>query len=237
MTGTTKIYTGGVAPPTDNRYHYDVTGRTMLWEITPLAKGTAVLAALQTLGGAGNMVLTAGTGVTSRVGPTGVTWYDLDVPRAITLTSAGNISGVNFTITGIDDWGYNISHVMAGPNANTVTSTKCFKTIISIAANGAVGTNTSVGIDDIFEFPICVLDRGFVPVVFWNGASDTGGTFTAAVTTDPATTTTGSPRGKWAVSSAADGVKKLIAGIHMSNAQVAAAAGAGNIKLFRGVTQ
>ena len=95
---------------------------------------TAAIAALQTLGGAGNMNL-RGTSVSdgSNMGTT------------VTLTSGGNISGTNFTITGTDASGASVNQTIAGPNAGTVTTTQKFLTVTQIATNGAVGTNTSAG--------------------------------------------------------------------------------------------
>jgi len=43
----------------------------------------------------------------------------------------------------------------------------------------------------------------------WDGAFVTTGTFAAAVTTSPATTTTGDVRGTYLVPSASDGTKRL----------------------------
>jgi len=95
---------------------------------------TAAIAALQTLGGAGNMNLT-GTSVSD----------GSNMDTTVTLTSGGNISGTNFTITGTDASGATVSQTIAGPNAGTVTTTQKFLTVTQIATNGAVGTNTSAG--------------------------------------------------------------------------------------------
>jgi len=95
---------------------------------------TAAIAALQTLGGAGNMNLT-GTSVSD----------GSNMDTTVTLTSGGNISGTNFTITGTDASGATVNQTIAGPNAGTVTTTQKFLTVTQIATNGAVGTNTSAG--------------------------------------------------------------------------------------------
>jgi hypothetical protein len=58
--------------------------------------------------------------------------------RQITLTSANNLSAVNFTITGTDIYGNAQSEVLAGPNANTVASVNSYSSVTSIATNGAV---------------------------------------------------------------------------------------------------
>jgi hypothetical protein len=59
--------------------------------------------------------------------------YTFDsVQRQLTLTSASNVSNVNFVITGIDIYGNPASETLAGPNANTVTSTNYYFSISSI---------------------------------------------------------------------------------------------------------
>ena len=99
------------------------------------ATATATIAALQTLGGAGNMTL---TGAAATFGGTGSS-------QKVSLTSGGNISAVTFTITGTDSKGAAQSEELTGPNANTVFSTKFYNTVTQIAADAAVGTNTSAG--------------------------------------------------------------------------------------------
>ena len=100
------------------------------------AAAATVIAAAQTLGGAGNMTL-AGTAAT---------FGGTNLGQKITLVSGGNISAVTFTITGTDQAGASQSEDLTGPNASTVTSTKYYNTITQIAASGAVGTNTSSGV-------------------------------------------------------------------------------------------
>lgn len=105
--------------------------RPVVKSLTSIAAATASLAALQTTAGAGNLVLAASP--------------NFGQAMQVSLTSGGNISAVNFTITGTDENGNVISEVMAGPNANTVNSVNYFKTVTNVAVSAAVGTNTSVG--------------------------------------------------------------------------------------------
>ena len=100
------------------------------------ATSTTAVAALQTLGGAGNMTLAAGA---ASFGGTGSS-------QKVSLTSGGNISAVTFTLTGTDSKGVAQTEELTGPNANTVFSIKYYNTITQIAASGAVGTNTSAGV-------------------------------------------------------------------------------------------
>jgi hypothetical protein len=64
-----------------------------------------------------------------------------------TLTSTGNLSGVNVTLTGTDENGRTISATRAGPNNNTVAFTTSFKTITGGATNGTIGTDMSIGVN------------------------------------------------------------------------------------------
>ena len=97
-----------------------------------IGASTTHIAAAQTLGGAGNFTLANTT-----VG---------NLPQTITFTSTGNISGVEMTITGTDLNGDAQTEAINGPNNNTVTSTNKFLTVTQVAADAAVGTNTSIGI-------------------------------------------------------------------------------------------
>jgi hypothetical protein len=69
-----------------------------------------------------------------------------DVPdglaHTISLTSTANLSGIDITITGTDADGAVISETLAGPNNNTVETTKYFKTVTSISAASTLSTNT-----------------------------------------------------------------------------------------------
>jgi hypothetical protein len=65
-----------------------------------------------------------------------IEFYHLE--RTITLTSPAGVnnSGVNFTITGTDQYNTATTEVLAGPNANTVTSAHKYHTITSIVPDG-----------------------------------------------------------------------------------------------------
>jgi hypothetical protein len=105
---------------------------------------TRTLAAAQTTGlftgttgGAGLLTL-SGALVSGGVG-------NLVSQQNVVFTSAGNDSAINFTITGTDDQNRVISEVLAGPNANTVTSVLNYKTVTSINASAAVGSSINIG--------------------------------------------------------------------------------------------
>jgi len=76
--------------------------------------------------------------------------------RKVTLLSAGNDSGISFTVVGTDVNGDALSESVTGANAGTTTSSGFFKTITSITAVGNPAGDMSAGInnsaaDVIFE--------------------------------------------------------------------------------------
>lgn len=195
-------------------------GRIFIYDIAPVTSGAALLGALQTLAGAGSLVLTAGAGVTKTTGPDGVFRYNLDVPRCVTLTSTGVLNGINFTISGYDAYGKPMSCLIAGPNNNTVATTKAFASITAVAASAAVGTNISVGFNDKLGLLVFLASGAYVIQASWNtSSSKDGGTLVAGDTTSPATQATTDVRGCYTPSTAADGTKRLVMSIALSSAQ------------------
>lgn len=63
----------------------------------------------------------------------------------IAIDSAGDVSAVVFTVTGTDQDDVTISETITGVTTTAVNSTKFYKTITSIAAGAAVGSNVFVG--------------------------------------------------------------------------------------------
>ena len=103
-----------------------------------VAANTASIAALQTTAGATALNLTS-------TGANVVTLGQFTFGMKITITSAGNESDIAFAIVGTDFTGAAASESLTGPNANTVTSVKFYKTITSITPDGAVGNAITVG--------------------------------------------------------------------------------------------
>jgi hypothetical protein len=73
----------------------------------------------------------------------------LDQPRRVLFTSAGNDSGITFTIVGTDWNNQYASEVLAGANATTTYTIYDFKTVTSIVASGASAGNVSIGTNAI----------------------------------------------------------------------------------------
>lgn len=69
----------------------------------------------------------------------------LDTARRILITSAGNDSGINFTVTGTSHGGSPIAETLAGGNAVAVATAQDFLTVTQVAASGAVATTVEVG--------------------------------------------------------------------------------------------
>lgn len=101
-----------------------------------VAAAVGAVCAAQTTGGAANLLINgslASGGVAT-----------MAAQQLLGFTSAGNIAAVVFTITGTDDQGRVISETVTGVNANTVRTVLNYRTVTSIAASAAVGTNVTV---------------------------------------------------------------------------------------------
>lgn len=97
----------------------------------------------------GSTVATTTTGNTYAGTPITVTVATLDQPRRVLFTSAGDDSGITFTITGTD-WNNNpVSEVLTGANATTAYTLYDYKTVTSIVASGASAGNVSIGTNGV----------------------------------------------------------------------------------------
>lgn len=113
------------------------------------------IAAAQTTGGAADLVLNGAD-------MAGGTWSS-SFAHQLGVYSAGNIATVVFTITGTDQDGKAQTETVTGVNAGTVETTKYFKTVSSITADAAVGSDVIVGTVDEISFPT-------IPVNIYNRA-------------------------------------------------------------------
>lgn len=195
-------------------------GRTAFRNIVPLTLQAANVAALQALV-VGAMVLTAGTGATVGVAPdgSGRPVIVLDVARSVSLTSTFNLSGVNLTVVGFDEYGALMSQKRVGPNNGTVNTLKTFKSVLSVSSDTASASTLSVGMGDTFGLQYLMADAGYLIRTAWAGvlAQDTG-TFVAADLNAP-TQATGDVRGTYLPSSASNGVRRLVVGMHLLGTQ------------------
>lgn len=77
----------------------------------------------------------------------------------VNITSAANLSGITFTLTGTDADDNVITEDVTGPNATTVESTKYFKTLTSVEISATLGANTvDLGFVDEFVSPTIPLE-------------------------------------------------------------------------------
>ncbi|WP_201492785.1 filamentous hemagglutinin N-terminal domain-containing protein, partial [Rubrivivax sp. A210] len=109
-----------------------VTAQTGSFQSGLIASATT-LAATQSASGAGNLNLMAPT-------------LRFTAAKQVRITSAGDDSGRSFTVTGTDNSGNPLSENIAGGNAASVTTTASFRTITSIAINGASAGTVSAGL-------------------------------------------------------------------------------------------
>ncbi len=110
--------------------------------VGPLAAASANAIALsQSLGGAGALTLN-GALVSGGVAT-------LDKPRRVTLTSAGNDSGLTWTVTGTDRHGIAQSETLSGGNATAVTTVLDYATVTGISGSAATAGNVTVGTSSV----------------------------------------------------------------------------------------
>lgn len=101
-----------------------------------VAGAVGAVAASQTTAGAANL------SINGSLATNGIAF--LDEQRNIGITSTGNLSGVTFTVFGMDSQGRQITEVITGPNNGTATSVLNYLTVTRIQTSGAVGTGTTV---------------------------------------------------------------------------------------------
>lgn len=108
----------------------------------------------QTTAGAGSLVLTGAQ-------PT--------IPLEVSLYSTGNLSGVTFTITGVDILGRAKTEAITGPNNTTRYGSVAWASISQVTVNGAVGTDVEVGWRDSLESDAVVHPSMVYVPDGWNG--------------------------------------------------------------------
>jgi len=99
---------------------------------------TAAFAHLQTLAAAGNLILNGNLATYNSYNVLNPTVSYSNISRQVSLTSASNLSGVNFTISGTY-LGHPYSETIAGPNADTVETANVYDSVVSISANAGTG--------------------------------------------------------------------------------------------------
>ena len=194
-------------------------GRVYVWDCVPAAKATNNLSTTSTPAAAGSLTLTAGAGVTAVTLSSGSTAYQLDVPRAVSVTQVAAGTTRNFTVTGFDYYGQAMSEVIASTAGSTVNGKKAFYQITGVTVSGATTTAVTVGTTDVLGAPVKFTNKGYISRCGWDNtlAEDAATVVVGDGTT--ATTTTGDVRGTVTPSSACDGAKRLVVSILLTGIQ------------------
>jgi hypothetical protein len=183
-------------------------GTALLLFVPPILDRDGICAA-QVRTGAGNLLLNGAfvRALDSRA------YLDAGVEsfgRCVGLYSAGNLSGLTFSLFGFDYYKQPVAETLAGPNATTVASKKAFFVITRVAVSATIATNVEVGTVDKFGLPLVLKAKNRLTRVGWDDvAAENAATFALGDATSPATATTGDPRGTVIPGTAADGTREL----------------------------
>lgn len=134
-------------------------------------------------------------------------------PRAVSLTSTGDESGVNFTVTGTDRYGKTQVETIAGPNNTTVNTKAAYLTVSGVTISGQMtASDMNVGESDILGLEFHLSTVGKFLGLTQDGVATTGYTVVAGSTSTGTTTaTTGDVRGTVTATAAPDGSKLFTA--------------------------
>lgn len=89
----------------------------------------------------------------------------LDTMRRVLITSAGNDSGITFTLTGKNSDGDTLTEVLTGGNTTGAYSVLDYKTLTSVVASGASAGNVSIGTNGVGGSSWVMLDPWALPAV------------------------------------------------------------------------
>lgn len=143
---------------------------------------------------------------------------ETSLARCVRIEGSSNDSAGGFTINGYDIYGYPMTETLTGSISTTAGSTfvvtrKAFKYIASITASGTINsTGVTVGVADIYGFPLAVNDGSKVLIGISSGTSfsfvTTSTGITVASTVATQTSTTPDVRGTWSSTTVADGTRR-----------------------------
>ena len=105
--------------------------------------------------------------------------FTMDFVRRVLITSAGNDSGMSFTIVGTDWNGFSVSENLTGGNATGVYSIYDYATVVSVTPSANTASTVQVGTNGIASTrPIFVDEYCFSPTAL---QINTTGTINATV--------------------------------------------------------
>lgn len=137
-----------------------------------------------------------------------------DVPRALTATGTAGSNHV-ILVHGLDVWGHPITEQLTLNGTNVIAGKKAFASVVQVnVAAGATNDTFDLGVGDVLGFDYRVDAGGLLGVTFGTTLYDAA-TFVAAVTTDPATATTGDVRGTINPNGTLNGSTKVVAFYHI----------------------
>jgi len=133
---------------------------------------------------------------------------EADVARNVTITSAGDDTGVTFTVTGKDQHGGAMVEEITGANAGAASGAKAFKEVTKVVPNSNSAGNVKVGFGDVLGLPFFVPSGGFVLRALVDGDDELGSsTIVGGLATGKSTATSADVRGTIAFNTAPNGTK------------------------------
>lgn len=190
-------------------------GRLYCFDVVPAASNTTTgqneICTVQNLP-SGALTMTAnGTTTTAGYDPFGTAIVILDCARTVAVYSAADLSSKTITVSGYDQYGQAMSQTITAPNATTVQTTKCFKSVKSVVSSGAIASNVYVGIGTGIGLPYRLTDLGYMVNCMYNQTAITINSTLCKVadTTSPATVSTTDVRG-YVIVGQSDGTKRLV---------------------------
>ena len=138
----------------------------------PVTFSTAVAAGItasQALAAAGNLTI---GGTLASGGVATLTAYGVE--RPVIITSAGNDSGITFTVYGTNASGNPVQQTVTGTNAGVATTTTYFYQVTRIAASGAVATTVTAGTSGVMASRWLVLNYNAAPFTLGIGVVVSG---------------------------------------------------------------
>lgn len=189
------------------------------YSVVPVASVINSLAVGQTLSGtAAAFTLQAGTGLTT-TSINGTTYYAFDCERCVLVTGAtSGVLGVRVSVTGLDDYKQPLTSTFSGPTgsgAGTV-SPKSFRYISGATVSGNSVSGLQLGQADTIGFPYKVRSADEVQISYSGTPVTAAGSITVADTTAPSGTT-GPIRGTFALSPAANAIRRFTAMIYVAD--------------------
>ena len=156
---------------------------------------------------------------------------DCACARGVGVTTLAGTPGGTILIQGLDIFMRPTSELLTlAAGAGTTYGRKTYKVLLSATPNFTTTSNVTVVTSDLIGLPIAVLPNEPVPVITEAGAARTGDPLQYADLTNPATTTTGDPRGAVQLSAAGpngaaagatpDGVSRFVIVMMLNPAQV-----------------